>query len=242
MARTDTSKAKIKKTTNGQLGVYAVQNISAGDIVFLEDIVVFESIAAAGEEHIPVQVRLSWRILQEGHFNRLKELGFSTKRWKKTIPNDVKKWIDMPIKNGHLTKNDAYDAFNLAAAYNVVCGYILGEVGDSIHAYQRATISPMMCMMNHSCEPNAKLWSTEDPEEIKQRVAGMVALRDIKAGEEITFSYLVNISDELAEDMSSMEKNSLQPLSKNVNSRRQQIYQKFGFKCECPKCRAESKS
>ncbi len=68
-------------------------------------------------------------------------------------------------------------------------------------------------MMNHSCNPNVEITFLDD-----NRVV-VTALRDIKEGEEVTFSYI----DEEA----------------SVGERRLELKERYRFNCSCWKCLAD---
>jgi len=76
---------------------------------------------------------------------------------------------------------------------------------------------PLTSMMNHSCSPNCSHYF-----EIRQcqppRLI-MVALQDIMAGEELTYSYV--------------------PLYQSTAKRREQLQKAYGFVCQCERCLAQ---
>ena len=75
------------------------------------------------------------------------------------------------------------------------------------------------CCLNHSCKPNVRvLWCNNRPAEPVQ--LEVVALRDIRLGEELMFSYI-------DESLSFSE--------------RQEALADYGFICGCERCGSESK-
>lgn len=80
--------------------------------------------------------------------------------------------------------------------------------------------------VNHSCEPNTAT------EALSTGEVALIALHPIKAGEEITISYL----EEGGEDEESEEGGSAAVWSLK---KRQAALRDYGFTCTCPRCTRE---
>lgn len=222
-------------------GVFATQDIKKGETIFLEDITVFESLDTAEDAHVPVSVRLAFRIQANEHLGPLIKDGFNPKLWKAKPPKEHKVWLQKAIASKAIAKKSLMDAYNITCAYNISLAYNQGISGNrSIHVYKRAIISPVFCRVNNSCEPNSKIWTTTDPDIVRQRLAGLVANSDIKKGEEITFFYLEHVPDELTYDMHEDLKRKLQPQYWDVKARRREIKKQYKFLCQCSRCKSES--
>eukprot|EP00750_Incisomonas_marina_P004306 INCI13458.19.p1 GENE.INCI13458.19~~INCI13458.19.p1 ORF type:complete len:619 (+),score=94.61 INCI13458.19:1695-3551(+) len=88
-------------------------------------------------------------------------------------------------------------------------------------AVDGAGMYPLICRMNHSCEPNVKVLFSAQQEmprtSSRPARASVVALRPIKAGEELCFSYIDS--------------------SLPASSRQQLLLDRYGFQCACLRCR-----
>eukprot|EP00579_Thalassiosira_antarctica_P014566 CAMPEP_0201930774 /NCGR_PEP_ID=MMETSP0903-20130614/25826_1 /ASSEMBLY_ACC=CAM_ASM_000552 /TAXON_ID=420261 /ORGANISM="Thalassiosira antarctica, Strain CCMP982" /LENGTH=277 /DNA_ID=CAMNT_0048469911 /DNA_START=39 /DNA_END=868 /DNA_ORIENTATION=- len=73
-----------------------------------------------------------------------------------------------------------------------------------------------ICRINHSCRPNTKIRTVTDSEPEEYAV---IAFCDIEAGEGLTLSYLQQRSE-----------------SRSTEIRREELLEKYGFRCECEAC------
>jgi len=91
-------------------------------------------------------------------------------------------------------------------------------------AVQVIGLFPFAARCNHSCDPNAEVRN----QEYIDCVIDVVARRDIRAGEEITYSYL---SVRPSETHGST--------TRTCHRRRRELYAKYLFHCQCQRCREE---
>ncbi|WP_420598309.1 SET domain-containing protein [Neptuniibacter sp.] len=240
MLNVDTGKVQIGDRNSKMKGVFATQEIQEGETILFEGITVYESINTT-DAHVPSTVRLALRIIADGHLDRLYENGFDPNLWNVKTPKHHKIWLRKAIESKIASKQSVMNAYNIACAYNICVCYNQGSSPDgSQHLYKRAVISPISCKINHSCEPNSRIWTTNDPSIVKQRLTGFIATETINKGDEITFFYLEHIPDELTDEMPENLKSRLQPQHWDVKSRRREIKKQFGFLCECSRCKRES--
>lgn len=245
MLMIDSSKVAIRQINREMNGLFARNDIAPGETIFIEEIIVFESMQRENPLNIPDVVELAFRIWSDNHFSNLAELGFKPSIWAFPPTKEDKKWINQLLAKGAWggSKVLAFDCYKIAAGYNLSLTYQVinyPKRGETMVTGRRL-ISQHACMVNHSCEPNAKEYTLTTVEEIRQRIQGAVALRNIKQGEEITFSYIADVPDELvAEIEDPSQKYAAQPI-KNFNAKKRRALLKkiYGFYCSCPKCKRE---
>ena len=80
---------------------------------------------------------------------------------------------------------------------------------------------------NHSCDPNASRIPMSTMEEYKENLTGLCALRNIRVGEEITWSYFPYTAQDT--------------VSEDFKNRQKLINRDFGFICTCERCMKERK-
>lgn len=78
-------------------------------------------------------------------------------------------------------------------------------------------VYPGMSRVNHSCAPNCRVYSREGD----HKLLILESLRDIEAGEELTFAYLPEV------------------VGLGVAARQQMLEENCRFKCECAVCSGE---
>lgn len=122
-----------------------------------------------------------------------------------------------------LTRESGLPQQTIRKIYNLVCTYNVVSQLRAVHGGvalvgERISIAVGVGLANHSCAPNSERLQTSSIEEFKSRIDGLQALRDISAGEEITWSYFYN---ETPTDLQARQKS----LKKN-----------FGFYCTCERC------
>jgi hypothetical protein len=182
-------------------------------------------------------------IVSDGHLDTLKKIGFETNLWTLKPSKEDNDWMRRVIVAGKVSPQIIKEAYNIACTYNISITTDMGIQGDAQLIHRRLIISPLLCMANHSCQPNAALLLPASPEEIKHRVSGLVASRDIDEDEEILFSYLSNPLETGTDCLPDKMKKTLQPLKYcDANERRRIIKKDYGFLCECPRCNSELSS
>ncbi|CAL8107681.1 unnamed protein product [Orchesella dallaii] len=95
---------------------------------------------------------------------------------------------------------------NIYGVIDAVVGHFLDNEGVALY--------PLQSWVNHSCVPNCEVKFPN-----KNHVVGLVASRDIEAGEEIEISYL---------DLADMQRSRY--------SRNKYLKEHYLFECKCPKC------
>ena len=86
--------------------------------------------------------------------------------------------------------------------------------GEEVHS----AICPLLCMFNHDCNPSAQ-WTTPPQANCPGGPALVFAKRDIKAGEEISITYIGEIPLEI--------------------DRRERLVYHLGCECRCKRCENE---
>jgi len=244
----DTSKVEIRRVNRTMNGLFAKEDIAAGEVIFVEDIILFENTQRPNPHNIPDAVELALRIWADDHFDNLAQLGFKPDIWTHPLTKEDKKWINKLLSNGGWrgSRNLALDCYKIAAGYNIVFRYYISNHPSpaTVTATERKVISRYACMMNHSCNPNSTSFPVTNAEELNQRIVGEVAVEDIKEGDEITFSYLANLPDEMAAEIEDPKKRrAAQPLKNfNAKERRALLKKLYGFNCTCPRCRSEGRA
>jgi hypothetical protein len=247
MLTIDTSKVEIRQINIEMKGLFARKDMAPGETIFIEDIIVFESTQRDNPSNIPDVVELALRIWADNHFDHLVELGFKSSVWTFPPTKEDKRCINQLLAKGAWrgSKALAFNCYKIAAGYNLNVSYHVinypnpGEVTLS----GRRLISLYACMVNHSCEPNAVAYPLTTVEEIKQKVQGLTASRAIKEGDEITFSYVTDVPDEMvAEIEDSSQKRAAQPIKNFKAKKRRALLKKlYGLNCSCAKCLRESR-
>ncbi|CAM44467.1 hypothetical protein LBRM_35_7140 [Leishmania braziliensis MHOM/BR/75/M2904] len=92
---------------------------------------------------------------------------------------------------------------------------IATDVSDLLRSCRGQGIYEVGCLFNHSCDPNLSVQYSS----LNDETLTVVALRDVKAGEELTISYI----------------DSSLPFA----VRQQQLLDHYLFECRCPRCVAE---
>ena len=112
--------------------------------------------------------------------------------------------------------------YNLVCTYNVVLELAV-VIGNDVVIGERICISIGLSFANHSCEPNCAMLAENTIESFTSNIVGLRAIRDIQAGEEITWNYIG-------------------ATSASFKYRQRALKTKFGFYCNCSRCRRERNS
>lgn len=115
-----------------------------------------------------------------------------------------------------------------AAAYNVLAGQIQSQVMRE-ESGNGLVLLPHIRLTNHACDPNTEIaYAPElEPQVCSCGLGHFVlrALRDIPAGEELTYSYVGGLKG-----------------ADQLDERRQRLRRRWGFDCQCALCRAQASS
>lgn len=231
----DTSRVAVRQIKSEMEGLFARCAVKTGEVIFLEEFLVYES-AAAKDDYIPLIVRLAVRLHVENHFERLLDLGMRPECWTLGVDPQDAIWLWKLVGSGRISADRMRDAYFLAAAYNVRCVTVLRTGIDELSIVDRAVIAPLACKANHSCAPNASWWHPSTVEDVRKRLIGMVALRDIAAGEEIVYSYCRDKGRDLSNESRVESEAADSFLALESSSRKFILRQLYGFECNCLRC------
>ena len=234
MSRLDTDGVAVRELATGYEGLFATRPAKAGETIFVERFAVYESLSAP-DGHIPVVVRLALRIQMENHFDRLQTMGMRADCWTLGVDADAAPWLKRLVSAGAMSEKRMRDAYCIAAAYNIRCQTVLRTGPAEVSMVDRAVIAPLTCKANHSCEPNTFLWPASSLEEVRERVTGLVAARDIKEGDELTFSYPGESAEALPEQSKGERTEHGSFLDQVQTVRKTFLRERFGFECVCMK-------
>lgn len=123
-------------------------------------------------------------------------------------------------KSGYST-GEVRKAYNLIVTYNIRNALAI-QIGQTILAMERISLFQKLSLSNHSCTPNSKQMEYDTIEKFKRNETRLVATRQIKEGDEITWSYIGPT------------------VTRNVRERQEALYHSFGFLCTCCLCKKES--
>ncbi|WP_084590759.1 SET domain-containing protein-lysine N-methyltransferase [Arenimonas metalli] len=235
MGVVDTSRVVVGPVSSEMEGLFSTCAVKAGEVIFLEQYLVHES-SVAPDDHIPQIVRLALRIHLENHFEHLLRLGMHPECWTLGVASEDAHWLQKLVETGKISADRMRDAYCLAAAYNVRCLTALHTGIGEISVVDRAVIAPFSCKANHSCEPNAKWWSSSTVEDVRERILGMVAIRDIPEGEEIAYSYAPDQVRDLPNELSMKFDKAESFLALESSSRKSILRTLYGFDCICTLC------
>lgn len=235
MGVVDTSRVVVGPVSSEMEGLFSTCAVKAGEVIFLEQYLVHES-SVAPDDHIPQIVRLALRVHLENHFEHLLRLGMHPECWTLGVASEDAHWLQKLVETGKIPADRIRDAYCLAAAYNVRCLTALHTGIGEISIVDRAVIAPFSCKANHSCEPNAKWWISSTAEEVHERILGMVAIRNISEGEEITYSYAPDEVRDLPDELRVEHETNYSFLALKSSNRKSILQDLYGFECFCSRC------
>lgn len=231
----DSSRVTVRQLDSGMEGLFSTCAVEAGEMIFLEKYLVHES-SEAPNSYIPKIVRLASRLHSGNHFEQLTELGMRPECWTLGVDPEHAPWLKKLVEAGDISAKRMYDTYCLAAAYsfNLVTAIPTGI--DEISIFERLVIAPFACKSNHSCEPNACVWSPSTKEGVLERIVGMVAVRNIFEGEEVTFSYPPDRIRDLPKELKTKFEKTDSFLALESSNRKYILRKLFGFECICSRC------
>jgi hypothetical protein len=218
----DYSKVEITKLKNG-IGIIATKDIAEGETVYEECTEVFQLLTIADALN-PVcdACFLVKKIIQDPQTRKaFDEFGLDSSHVHENKPTkDDKRFLKNLSKKSKVSYDKILGLFRIVCAYNVKV-ILISPVNQKI----RIQLSKLFNRTNHSCNPNTTVLNIFTKErEYDSQLLAVKAIRPIKKGEEVTFSYIDPIITS----------------NFDLNSRRTEIKSLFGFTCNCEKCLEES--
>jgi hypothetical protein len=235
MGMVDISRVTVRQLDSGMEGLFSTCAVEPGEMIFLETYPVYES-AAAQNSYIPQVVRLASRLHTENHFEQLVRLGMRPECWTLGVEPEHAHWLKKLVETGSISADRMHDTYCLAAAYNISLVTALPTGIDEITIFERVVIAPFVCKANHSCEPNASVWSPRTKEGVRERIVGMVAIHHISEGEEITYAYPSDRVRDLPNELKTKIENTDSFLALGSSNRKSILRQLHGFECICSRC------
>lgn len=129
-------------------------------------------------------------------------------------------------KLARISKESRLTQAKVRKVYNFVCTYHLRTslrliTGEGCVFGENAFMSIGLIFTNHSCDPNCRRIPITSIAAFRSGLAGLEAIREIRAGEEMTWNYLG------------------QELPEAVRDRQRLLRREYGFYCTCARCRQE---
>lgn len=231
----DISRVVVREIYAGMDGLFSTCAVEAGELIFVENYLVHESLVVQ-DDHFPLIVRLAVRIQRESHFEHLVGLGMRPECWTLGVAEEDAVWIKKLVNAGVMSADRMRDAYCLAAAYNVRSLACLHTGINEISIIDRAVIAPFACKANHSCSPNMNWLSHLTVEDVRERVVGMIAIRDISEGEELTYSYPPDQARDFPDELKTEFEKAVSFLSLEQERRKYVLRKLYGFDCSCARC------
>jgi hypothetical protein len=216
----DTSKVEIAQLSNN-FALIAKQKIEEGEVVFVERSDVFYQLTADDFSNPACDACfLVRKIVQDSQTEKFyDEFDLDSSCIHVNKPSrDDKKFLKRLAKKSKISYEKVLDIWKVVCAYHVK-----GVLATPMTSKIRIQLSKYFNRTNHSCKPNTSVihvFSSES--DFCSRLLTVKASRQIKSGEEITFSYIDPF------------------LASTLDSRREEIKSTYGFICMCEKCLEES--
>lgn len=213
-------KLSLFNSDNGQRGLTVLTDCKSGEIVFRERLYLWFN-----RQEDNRGIGLPWGLTQNIATKFPETLGVLQKELKlratfqpklTTADEEILAHIS---RESQLSQSVVHAIYNLVCTYNIILGVNIVN-GAYLIAGERIAIAPILAFCNHSCEPNCTILADNTVESFKSKIVGLRAAHDIKAGEEITWSYLGSISGSFEE-------------------RQRILKERFGFRCNCSRCHRE---
>ncbi|KAK6921999.1 LOW QUALITY PROTEIN: SET domain [Dillenia turbinata] len=233
---------EIKKSDLGGRGLFSTKNIDMGTVLLVTKAIATERVILPNDEDYSESVQLvMWknfvdkvmesvkrcdhthhliRTLSTGEDeNRLEVPNISlfwpeteeTEVLKENVPNISLFWPETEETEVLKEKFDVDKILNVLDGNSIVEDSISGKILRKNSGYHGVGLWVLASFINHSCVPNARRIH------IRNHVI-VLASRDVKAGEDITFAYF----------------DVLSPLNK-----RREMSMNWGFSCACKRCKFE---
>ena len=223
--REDLSKVEVRVLKNGQKGVFAITDIQEGELIFIENNTIswhlsFKNADALSDLKRGEPVTLTAKLLSQPElYQSILDTGVRVepKNWKPAA--DDKKHLQA------LAKTMKIPYYKVMEVWSVVCLYNVRGLIHTPNSQPLPTIhlGYVTNFVNHSCDPNAQTWTTTLANGDHIDVTPFKALKDIHAGDEITYAYVLN-----------------DQLDANIEVRRKAIYKANRFICQCARCVEEA--
>lgn len=196
---------EVRCSQDGERGLVAISDVRLGEVLIMERPVVWTPGSPKNG------ARLAWRIVRNLLENPEKMAWYANAGLKLTPQN----WDEEDQKEAEaVAKKYTVDILFVETLFHTVATNHMGYF-DNSGKVAGTGLYATLCFSNHSCSPNAM-----PKHSLKQhwRHAALVAVRDVAAGEEITWSY---------HDAA---------IFLSYGDRRDLLREKFGFWCRCRLC------
>lgn len=217
----DVSKVEVRQRSDGERGVFALQDIAKDDVVYVEYNTlswVFEmgNPTALSDLERGEPVTLTAMLLEDPEmYQSFLDTGVRIEpgNWK-PIPED-KRYLQELAKKYKVPYKKVIEVWSVVCLYNVR-GEVMNHDGPN---FPTISINYVTNFANHSCSANGQLFNAVHE---GVSMSTMIATEEIKAGDEITYSYVLPDT-----------------LEKPVKERRKELMFINKFKCSCPRCTEE---
>lgn len=218
----DTSKVEIAQLTTGT-GLLAKMDIAEGEVVYAERSDVYHELTAADFSNPACDACFLVRKIIEDPLTAkfFDEFDLDSSCIHVNSPSrDDKKFLKKLSKKSKVLYEKVLDIWKIVCAYHVKATLV-----TPTNQRIRVQLSRLFNRTNHSCNPNTTVIHIFDLEsDFYSRLITVIAERNIRKGEEITFSYIDPVLASILD----------------LNSRREELMSFYGFICNCEKCLEES--
>lgn len=218
----DTGKVEIVQLNNG-MGLLANKDIEEGEVVYAEQSDVFHELTEIDFANPACDACfLVRKITQDPQTAKFyEEFDLDSSDVHSSIPSrEDKKFLKKLSKKARVPYEKVLNIWKIVCAYHVKA-ILTTPFNNKV----RVQLSRLFNRTNHSCNPNSAvthIFSVKT--DFYSRLLTVTAIRPIKEGEEITFSYL----------------DPLLASTLDLNLRREELMSCYGFTCNCEKCIEES--
>ena len=224
MSMCHTSFVEIREQ-DGKYGVYSLKDFRKGDLVFIEPMTcsyVMKPIDFLGEQSDACAFVKAIYSSPDTLGKEYKSLHLKAIEGVFDTPsNPDRKFLKKLSKRLRKPFESVLDTWRIICTYHVRNYLFLPENNGLV---VRLQLSTFFNRINHHCSPNSDgIRDFFTYEDFKKPTAQVRAIRDIKAGDEITFSYISPVT-----------------LFQDVYIRQKEIFSCYEFICTCSKCRSES--
>ncbi|KZY59555.1 hypothetical protein A3735_15020 [Oleiphilus sp. HI0061] len=212
--------------SDGQRGIRALNDYNIGDLLITDYPVFWATLKSVEED-----VRMSWKLTAEILAHNRKDFEKFVNEYELRHDLHTPRYDESDRKiSSFLSKRTGLENSDIRRIYNIVSTYHcisqIGLIHEETKTYAmgvRSSIIPSLCFFNHSCNPNSQRQTYRTIEEYKSMSEKLIATKEIKKGEEVTWAYSDVLNDSL-------------------KNRRKKLKQRFGFQCSCKRCITEQQN